>query len=445
MKRFFFWNRPEKADSAPPEDASLDSALLTGNPGQDELFVNILLESIADVSSNMDLDDVLRAIVAKSLEVTKAERAVVFLGSTPESLEIVVSRGREGEKLGKDLQYSKTVVHRCIEEGQAMRSVVQSDQEALQLGQSVFDLKLRAVMCAPLVAKEEIVGAIYVDSRAARREFSARDLALFGALTAQLAIAVDNARLYADSIEKVRLEKDVEIARRIQHHLLPAIPTSVPGIEIALRYRAAEKASGDTYDFTPVGDGKLAVMLGDVTGHGVGAALLTHSAQAGLQSYLELIEDVSEVVSRLNNRLVASVETGNFMSLLLAVVDGTGRTLHYVNAGHPEIIVVRDGAVQSHEKSGMVLGVVAETDYEVKGPLPLQPGDLIFLRTDGVEETLSPEREVYGEDELERVLADSCDLSAEEALARIERELEQHARGQPFEDDVTMIAIKVLP
>lgn len=444
MKRFFFWNRPEKPEPG-TQDASLDSGLLTGNAGQDETYVNILLESIADVSSNMDLDGVLQAIVAKSLEVTKAERAVVFLGSSPASLEIATSRDREGASLGKDLQYSKTVVHRCLEEGQAMRSVVQSDQEALQLGQSVFDLKLRAVMCAPLVAKEEILGAIYVDSRAARREFSSRDLALFGALTAQLAIAVDNARLYADSIEKVRLEKDVEIARRIQHHLLPAIPTEVSGIEIALRYRAAEQASGDTYDFTPVGNGKLAIMLGDVTGHGVGAALLTHSAQAGMRSYLELIDDVSEVVCRLNNRLVTSVETGNFMSLLLVVVDGRERTMSYVNAGHPEVMIVRSGAVESHEKSGMVLGVVADSDYEEKGPLALQPGDLIFLRTDGVEETLNPGREVFGEEALERVLTENCDRSADDVLACLEKELEQHASGAPFEDDVTMIAIKVLP
>lgn len=446
MKRFFFWNRSSatSGEEAAANDPQA-SGLLTGDPLQDEHFVRILLDSIADVTSNMDLDGVLQAIVAKSLEVTHADRAIVFLGSVPEELEIKVARNSDGAELGKDLQYSRTVVRRCIETGQAERSVVQSDREALELGQSVFDLKLRAVMCAPLLSKTKILGAIYVDSRAARREFSSRDLALFGALTAQLAIAVDNARLYADSIEKVRLQKDVEIARRIQHHLLPAIPSGLPGLEVALRYDACEHASGDTYDFMTVGDSRLAVVIGDVTGHGVGAALLTHSAQSALRSYLELIDDLGEVVTRLNRRLVASVETGNFMSLLVVLVDTGKRTLHYVNAGHPELVVARADGWQSLEKTGMVLGVVEDAKYAVRGPVPLSGDDLIFLRTDGVEETHNAEREIFGEDRLRQVILGARGMSADQALSRVESALAQHMGGQAQEDDITMIAIRVLP
>lgn len=445
MKRFFFWNRsetPSARDTERPPDAS---GLLTGDAGQDEHFVRILLDSIADVSSDMDLDRVLQRIVGKSLEVTSAERAVMFLGSSEDDLRISVARDRGGAELGKDLQYSRTVVRRSLEERQPVRSVVQSDQEALELGQSVFDLKLRAVMCAPLLGREHLLGAIYVDSRAARREFSSRDLALFGALTAQLSIAVENARLYADSIEKVRLEKDMEIARKIQQHLLPAIPTGMPGLQIAVRYQACDEASGDTYDFIRMGDHRLAIAVGDVTGHGVGAALLTHSAQAGLRSYLELKDDLSEVVTRLNNRLVAGVETGHFMSLLLALVDSKERTLHFVNAGHAEAMVVREGGVEEHEKTGMVLGVVGDSKYSVTGPVSLEPGDMIFLRTDGVDEMRNADKEMFGDERLKEVVAGGRDLTADQLLVRVERALQEHANGHPQEDDVTMIAIKVQP
>lgn len=444
MKRFFFWGRGRDEPGAGAEAGALASGLLTGDPHQDDHFVRVLLDSIADVSSNMDLESVLEAIVDKSLEVTKAERAVVFLGADPDGLEVKVSRSRDGVGLGRHLQYSRSVVRRCLEERQALRSVVQSDQEALELGQSVFDLKLRAVMCAPLIAKERLLGAIYVDSRAARREFSARDLALFGALSAQLVIAVDNARLYADSLEKVRLQKDVEIARRIQQHLLPAAPADVPGVEVALRYQPCEAASGDTYDFMRLPDGKLAVMIGDVTGHGLGAALLTHSAQAGLRSYLELIDDPSDIVKRLNNRLVAGVETGNFMSLTLAIVDPVARTLSYVNAGHPELYVAFADGVVGYEKTGMVLGVVGDASYSVRGPIELHAGDLVFLRTDGVDEAMDGGRQAFGEDRLRRLLAEHRGLGAEELLQRIEEALARHRGGRSNEDDVTMIAIKVL-
>lgn len=443
MKRFFFRNRSDPAAARPVKQDVEDSWMLTGDPGQDEHFVRTLLDSIADVSSDMDLDRLLMRIVDKSLAVTSAERAVMFLGSTPDDLEVSVARDSNGEELGKDLQYSRTVVRRSVEEKQPVRSVVQSDREALELGQSVFDLKLRAVMCAPLLGKEAVLGAIYVDSRAARREFSSRDLTLFGALTAQLSIAVDNARLYADSIEKVRLEKDFEIAQKIQRHLLPSIPDGVPGLGVALRYRACDEASGDTYDFMRVGEDKLAVVVGDVTGHGVGAALLTHWAQAALRSYLELIDDLSEVVTRLNNRLVAGVETGNFMSLLVALVDVKERTLHMVNAGHAELLVVREDGVEEYGKTGMVLGVVGDSEYSVTGPVSLRPGDLIFVRTDGVDETRNPALEVFGEQRLKDVLVGARDGTAEEAMVVMDQALDEYADGHPQEDDVTMVLIKV--
>src|SRR5688572_5815013 len=222
MKRFLFWRAPrpavQTATAAPTAEAQ--DGLLTGNPREDQASMQILLESIAEVTSGMELDDVLDRIARKSIQVTDAERALVLLGDQARALEIRIARDNRGNDLGDELQYSRSMVARCLSERQPVRSVVRSDQEALELGQSVFDLKLRAVMCAPLVARGRDVGVIYVDSKAQRREFTGRDLALFGALSAQTAIAVENARLYRDSLEKVRLQKEMELARRIQGHLL---------------------------------------------------------------------------------------------------------------------------------------------------------------------------------------------------------------------------------
>src|SRR5690606_14010704 len=242
-------------------------------------------------------------------------------------------------------------------------------------------------MCAPLRVRNRTIGVVYVDSTAVRREFSSRDLALFGALSAQLAIAVENARLHEDSLAKAQMEKDFEIAKQIQKHLLAPVPSDVEDLELAVRFYARDAASGDTYDFIPLGDGRLVALIGDVTGHGVGAALLSHAAQAAVRSYFELIDDLSEVATRLNNRLVASVETGNFMSLILVLVDPRERTMRYVNAGHPGILLGRRGEVRELEKTGMVLGVVGGQRYADSGPLPLEPADLLLLRTDGVDET----------------------------------------------------------
>lgn len=449
MKRFFFWNKDEpkpdpKGEPGRQAEDSGRSGLLTGDPAADERSLKILLESIAEVSSSFALDRVLEAIVDKSLQVTEAERALLLLGGTPDELQIKLARDREGGDLPIEQLYSTSVVKRSLQEGQAIRSVVQSDREALELGQSVFDLKLRAVMCAPLRVKSKTIGAIYVDSKGARREFTARDLALFDALSQQLAVAVENARLLADSLEKIRLEKDLQIAKRIQSHLLAPVPEKVTGLELALRYSPVAVASGDTYDFVPLGNDRYILIMGDVTGHGVGAALVTHAAQAALRSYLELLDDVPQVVTRLNSRLAASVEEGNFMSLLLVLVDTKARQLWYVNAGHPGLIHVKATGAIEYEKTGMVLGVVADQRYQAKGPIDLAAGDILVLRTDGVDETMNKAREVFGLDRLCAFLAKKRDLAPKALLEALTTALDAFAAGEPSGDDITMLCVKVL-
>ena len=188
------WPWQKNPDETPPggrrrteDDAMSASTILTGDPAQDSRSLEILLDTIAAVTANIDLDSVLRDIVDRSLQVTSAERAILLLGDDPDQLTVRVAQDKDGQTLTGELQWSRSLVRRCMDEHVAVRSVVQSDQEALEIGRSVYDLKLRAVMCAPMRSKGRTVGVIYVDSRAVRREFSARDLALFGAISAQLA------------------------------------------------------------------------------------------------------------------------------------------------------------------------------------------------------------------------------------------------------------------
>lgn len=421
------------------------STILTGDAQQDSRSLEILLDTIAAVTANIDLDSVLRDIVDRSLQVTNAERAIVLLGDDPDRLTVRFAQDKDGETLAGELQWSRSLVRRCIEEQFAVRSVVQSDQEALELGRSVFDLKLRAVMCAPMRSKDRTVGVIYVDSRAVRREFSGRDLAIFGAISAQLAISVENARLHADSLEKVKLQKDIDIARRIQQHLLPTVPRDWDGFEIGIRYEAAEQASGDTYDCVAMPDGRYAIMIGDVTGHGIGAALLTHVVQAALRSYLEMIDDAGSLITKINQRLVDSVETGNFMSLLLIILDPNKRTLEYVNAGHPGLVVCQKDGVKVLEKTGMVLGVVGDQEYEASPTIDLEPGDVLFLHTDGVDEAMSPDRKIFGLDRLQQLVGQQRRQggSANTILTEVAKQVRKHVGSDLFEDDFTMIAVKL--
>ena len=167
-----------------------------------------------------------------------------------------------------------------------------------------------------------------------------------------------------------------------------------------------------------------------------------------MRSYLELVDDMSEVVTRLNRRLAESVETGNFMSFLLVEIDAGARSIRYVNAGHPGLMIVRHDGVETLGKTGMVLGVVGDQEYPVSGAVALAEGDVLFLRTDGVDETMSPEREMFGERRLEQLLLDHRADSAEEILQEIDRALVEWRQaaagaGEPADDDLTMIAVRM--
>jgi serine phosphatase RsbU (regulator of sigma subunit) len=171
-----------------------------------------------------------------------------------------VARQRGGKPVEGEIRYSTSVVKRVLADLEPVRATVNSDSEALELGTSVFDLKLRAVMCVPLARRDgsdeagappRAQGVLYVDSRAATREFKHEDLALFAALSQHISIALENARLHLDGIERVRLENAMKIASEIQSGLMPQIPKNVHGYDVFGWYRSAERTTGDFYDFVP--------------------------------------------------------------------------------------------------------------------------------------------------------------------------------------------------
>ncbi len=148
-------------------------------------------------------------------------------------------------------------------------------------------------------------------------------------------------------------------------------------------------------------------------------------------------------MTRINQRLVAGVETGNFMSLLLAIVDPRKKTLQYVNAGHPGLVHCRADGLTVLEKTGMVLGVVGEQVYHESPTIPLASGDLLFLYTDGVDEAKAKDRSVFGSSRLESVLARARSSSAEDVLIAMGQALQEHVGDGAIDDDYTMIAVKV--
>ncbi|MCA9003314.1 MAG: SpoIIE family protein phosphatase, partial [Planctomycetes bacterium] len=288
-------------------------------------------------------------------------------------------------------------------------------------------------------------GVLYVDSRAATREFTDADLALFHALAQHIAIAIENKELGQQAVDRARLQRSLEIAEEIQQGLMPA---SAPGVEGFVAYgwfRAAEHAAGDFFDFVSTQAGSLAAVVGDVSGHGIGPALITATAQAGLRAYLRLNADPGQVLSLLNQDLSERMEVGMFLTLALAVLGRDGN-LQVVNAGHPPPFLWRRATetiecLRDHE---VAVGLIEGHAYTVTSALRMEPGDILLVYSDGLVEARHPLHtdRLFGEEGLRAVLADVGHRggSAQDLVSELSRNVLEFCEGSR-EDDMTLVAI----
>jgi len=441
--------RPEAAGSGPPS-----TMFLTGDGRVDRRTIEVLLSAIAKVSQSQDLERLLAYIVDTSIEVTGAERGLVLLIGKDGEVEPRMARQKGGQPVEGQLRFSTSVVKRVLSDLEPVRATVNSDSEALELGTSVFDLKLRAVMCVPLARRENAAGGssrsaqgvLYVDSRAATREFKHEDLALFAALSQHISIALENARMHLDGIERARLEHSLEIASQIQSGLMPQVPENVPGYDVFGWYKPAERTTGDFYDFVQTRGGRLGVVVGDVTGHGIGPALITATAQASLRSYLKVLDDPAGAVGMLNQDLGPRMDDGLFLTLFtgLFAPDGTARIL---NAGHTPPLVwrARTRTIETIRGDGPALGMIDDFEYTEGPALVMEEGDVLFAFTDGFVEARSvkdPDR-LFEEQGVRAVLergASRGSTARELTEALVQTALD--FAGGKSEDDMTIVAVR---
>jgi len=401
---------------------------------------HILLEALADLASTLEMDEVLDRLLARSLDLSGAERALVLLGDPERGLRALRARAADGEPLAtEEIAFSSTVVRSAFERGEPVLHEIDSDSQALETGQSVFELKLRSVLCAPLAVGGQRLGAIYLDSRVQHKSFTGEDRDLFQALARQAALAVRNAQLLAAAADRARLERELELAAEIQRDLLPEQAPALAGLDVAGRTIPCEEISGDFYDFVVLEDGRLALFVADVTGHGVGPALVAAEARGEIRALLPLVDDPGEVLSRVHANLRATLEPERFLTLLLAVLDPARGTLVWANAGHAEALLTLGGAPRWLERSGPPLGVDVDHQHQSQEVGGLSPGDQLLIYSDGLLEARDASGAFFGEDRLAAASA----AAAGDADARVDAILDQvrcfHAG--PRNDDRTVVAV----
>ena len=256
--------------------------------------------------------------------------------------------------------------------------------------------------------------------------------------------AIENARLYAEVVDKRRLDTDLALARQVMEELLPHTTPSIPGFDIAGAHETSLAVGGDYYEFIPLEDDRWAVVIADVVGKGVAAAILVSAIRASMSSLVGHELAVRAIMRRANRFFHESVEGGRFVTLVYAVIDPPRRRMLYVNAGHvPPVLLRNSGEVALLEEGGVPLGLFEAPRY-FEGHIALEEGDILTLYTDGVVETANPDDDFYGTSRLISLVKNQAMNSATEICSGIMQDVRRHGGGARA-DDRTLVVMKAVP
>jgi serine phosphatase RsbU (regulator of sigma subunit)/pSer/pThr/pTyr-binding forkhead associated (FHA) protein len=397
--------------------------------------------AVAEAISNiLDLDELLREILNRLLEVfPKAERAFIMLVDEKGENLIpkAVKRRRETDKA--DLTVSRTILHEVMTKRHAVLSRDAMEDQRFKSGHSVANFGVRAMMAAPLIWRAETLGIVYLDSLALAT-FSQADLELLTGIAGQAAAALGNARLHEELLKRQRLEQDLHLAERIQQSFLPRRIPKVEGYTFCARYDPAYEVGGDFYDFVRLPDERLGIVVGDVSGKGISAALYMARLTRDLRYFALAESDPAGLLRWMNHAVIDSGQDDIFVTLIYAVLDASRRQVVIANAGHMPAIVRRRSEGQIHildHVSGLPLGVVPEPEYQSE-TFELRPGDSMMLFTDGLVEAMNPSLHMYGLERLQSILANGSS-DAVSILDRAVRDVQNHVADAAQFDDTTIV------
>jgi sigma-B regulation protein RsbU (phosphoserine phosphatase) len=422
--------------------------LLTGDAERDRRNVRILMESVEDLYGQRSLPDLQRLALDRAIRVTGAQVGLLLLDDGAGGVAPRVARSAAGADLPLTERYSHTVVEAVWKQGgRPFMTVDALDRLAgsVGLGQSVFQLRLLSIMAVPLPVKGRNLGVLYVHSTVSAKEFGPADFAVLQALGGIVALAVENARLLEEQAARQRLQREMDLARRIQTGLLPKDIAVPAGLDLAADWRPCEDTSGDYYDAIPLADGRLALVVGDVSGHGLGPALFMASTRAQVHALVRLAPDPVTLLGLLNTSLVRDLPPGSFMTLWLGLLDPASRTLTYASAGHNPPLLVQRGGLARLMRTGPPLGVVPGFEYGAAPAHVLGPGDALVLYTDGIYEAQDAACAQWGDERFETSLLGHARKarSAREIVEGVLADLARHVGSRRLDDDVTCLVLRV--
>jgi phosphoserine phosphatase RsbU/P len=434
------------ADSPPPVERATTTAI--GDLRQ----IAVLLEGLRALGSGRVLDDVLSLVLDSAIEVSGAERGFIMLAAPTGELEFKMARGKGRTTLpGSSFATSRKIPEEVFRTGEPRIVADLLDGELANMHTGTVALGIRHVLCVPLrlvryldraeaVGEERRIGVLYLDNREKGTLLSNSTRAALETLATEAAVAIENARLYRETMEKARMEQEMRIAAEIQQALLPKAGRSGVFFKAAAASLPCRSIGGDFYDYVDLSNGSLGFALGDVAGKGPPAALLSAMMQGIFAAQAASSDPPSLTVGRVNLALYRRGIESRFVTLMYGALYPDGR-LQYCNAGHNPPLVVGPKDFRRLERGGPIVGLFEGATYEEE-TVTLNVGDWLIVYSDGVSEALSAEGEEYGEARILTVVRKNLEMEPQALLESLFADVRDFARGAAQSDDITAMVLR---
>jgi len=405
--------------------------------------LSILNDLARAIGASVNLQDIMRTIIHRSIRAIRAEQGVITLVDH-RSQDVMKTLVRTMASSAQSPQYHFS---------QSLLGWMHLNKKPLTVNDPRADERFRGVqwdesiqslLCVPMMVKSTLVGVLTVYNKRDGASFTEEDQRLLAIIAGQSAQIVENARLYEEEQALQRMKEEVRLAATIQMDLLPKTSPTVPGYDIAGKSIPAQLVGGDAYDFIPVDDSHIAVCLADVSGKGLPASLLMANVQATLRGQTLTSPTVAVCVQRANKLLHQSTSSDKFVTLFYSRLDTTNHTLTYCNAGHDNPFHFSgSGSPARLGTGGLVLSIMEDFPYSEEG-VPLAPGDVIVVYSDGITEAVNPAQVQFGDARIESVVSGCRTQDAAGIIETIIGAVRIHAGTAPQADDMTIVVIKRL-
>jgi phosphoserine phosphatase RsbU/P len=402
--------------------------------------LHLLNEISRDLSSVLVLNELLRKIGQLTKRLIDYQRLGILLADDRTRTYHTVISIKQDERIPEkaSVPFGQGIVGAA---GAARQTVVVPDvrKDARYIATNP---ETRSEMAVPLIFRDRVIGVVDLESPRLGY-FNEEHVRIFSTLAPQVAVAIENARLYERVVRsEALLERDLERAREIQLHLMPGPSPSIPGLEVLARFQPARELGGDLYDFLSYGKDRHVLVIGDVSGKGSPAALYGAMVSGILRSLASRHLDPPEMLRRLNQMLLERKIDGHFITLTYAIWDVKSRRLTLANSGMPLPVLVRRGRSHSIRAEGVPLGLLENTDYQ-ETSVHLEKGDFLAMFSDGLVEAASSDVE-FGMRRLEHLFSRNARRPLAQVMDRVFTEIQHFERGQPPRDDQTLMLVRAL-